>query len=74
GYQVNDKNLGMLGKITEVYIMPGQEMLAMAWKEKEVLIPVNEHILLKADHKKKILQVDLPEGLLDLYMDDQEEE
>jgi 16S rRNA processing protein RimM len=74
GYQVDDKNLGKLGKITEVYIMPGQELLAMDWKEKEVLIPVSDTILLKADHKKKILQVDLPEGLLELYLDDHEEE
>jgi 16S rRNA processing protein RimM len=74
GYQVNDKSLGQLGKISEVYIMPGQELLGMNWKEKEVLIPVSDAILLKADHKKKILQVDLPEGLVDLYMDDQEEE
>jgi 16S rRNA processing protein RimM len=72
GYQVNDKNMGKLGKISEVYIMPGQELLAMDWKEKEVLIPVSESILLKADHKKKILQVDLPEGLIELYTDEEE--
>ncbi|MFL5730587.1 MAG: ribosome maturation factor RimM [Cytophagaceae bacterium] len=74
GYQVDDKNLGRLGKISEVYTMPGQEVLGMDWKEKEVLIPAGETILLKADHKKKILHVDLPEGLLDLYLDNQGEE
>jgi 16S rRNA processing protein RimM len=73
GCKVQDKNKGELGVIREVYEVPGQDLLSMDYMEKEVLIPVNEHIILKVDHKKKILYVDLPEGLVDLYLNEDEE-
>ena len=69
GYIVVDANLGELGKVKEIYNTPGQDLLNMLYKEKEVLIPVNENIILKADHRKKKLHVNLPEGLLDLYLE-----
>jgi len=69
GYIVMDANLGELGKVKEIYNTPGQDLLSMIYKEKEVLIPVNDNIILKADHRKKKLMVNLPEGLLDLYLE-----
>jgi 16S rRNA processing protein RimM len=39
----------------------------MNYQEQEVLIPVIDEIVLKADHTKKQLMVNLPEGLLDIY-------
>ena len=37
-------------------------------KGKEVLIPINESFLKKIDHKKKEVILELPEGLLDVYL------
>lgn len=70
GYLVVDQTLGELGKVKEIYETPGQDLLNMLYKDKEVLIPVNENIILKADHRKKKLLVNLPEGLLDLYLEE----
>jgi len=36
--------------------------------EKEVLIPLNESTIEKIDHKKKEVIVELPEGLLEIYL------
>jgi len=36
--------------------------------KKEVLIPINESFLKKIDHKKKEVIVELPEGLIDVYL------
>ena len=37
-------------------------------KGKDVLIPLHEQTLLKIDRKQKQVHVELPEGLLDVFM------
>lgn len=66
GFKVKDKNLGELGTIQDILERTGQDLLVMQYEDREVLIPVAESIILKADAKKKMLLVDLPEGLLEL--------
>jgi 16S rRNA processing protein RimM len=68
GYTVVDKNLGVLGKITEVMDMPQQIIAQMEYKEKEVLFPINDLTLIKLDRSRKELLVELPEGLLEVYL------
>jgi 16S rRNA processing protein RimM len=69
-YQVVDKNLGELGKVLTVHSMQAQDLMVMEYKGKEVLIPVISEIVLNADKEAKILNVNLPEGLLEVYMED----
>lgn len=66
GFTVKDKNLGELGTVKDILERAGQDLLIMEYEEKEILIPVDPTIILKTDNKKKILSVDLPEGLLEL--------
>jgi 16S rRNA processing protein RimM len=70
GYMVSDKSLGEVGKITEVYEFPNQDLLGVIHQEKEVLIPINDEIIVKVAHELKQMQVDLPAGLLDVYLED----
>ncbi len=70
GYLVSDKSLGEVGKITEVYEFPNQDLLGMIHQGKEVLIPINDNIILQVDHNQRKMEVDLPEGLLDVYLED----
>jgi 16S rRNA processing protein RimM len=37
-------------------------------EKKEVLVPVNESTLLKIDNRKEKIFLELPEGLLDIYL------
>lgn len=67
GYQLEDKELGMIGVIEEVLEMPQQEMAVVTYKDNEVMIPLNEDFILEVLEQKKVLKVELPEGLLDLY-------
>lgn len=69
GYTVHDKALGELGVVEEVIEMPMQVLLKIMYKEKEVLLPLNEQSLVKVDKKGQIVHVDLPEGLMDIYLD-----
>jgi 16S rRNA processing protein RimM len=69
-YQVIDEKLGSLGKITNVYEMPHQDLIAMQYQGKEVLIPITDEIVTGIDNKKKELYVELPDGLLEIYLTD----
>jgi 16S rRNA processing protein RimM len=69
GYQIVDENLGPLGIIKTIYNQPHQDLISMLYKEKEVLIPVSHEHVLTANHDLKQLAVNLPEGLLEIYLD-----
>jgi 16S rRNA processing protein RimM len=57
-----------LGEILELIEQPHQLLCRLEIKEKEVLIPLHEGSLQKVDHRKKEVWVELPEGLLDIYL------
>ncbi len=68
GYSIIE-NKNELGTVLEVLEQPHQILCRIEIDNKEVLIPLNESTLLKVDHKKKDIQVSLPEGLLAIYLD-----
>lgn len=68
GFTVVDKQLGDLGTVTDVYTGGSQDVIAMKYKGVEVLIPVSDDIVGDAVFEKKQLLVNLPEGLLDVYL------
>lgn len=57
-----------LGEILELIEQPHQLLCRLEIKEKEVLIPLHGESLKRVDHKKKLVMVELPEGLLDIYL------
>ena len=67
GYIIINNN-ERLSEILEVIEQPHQLLCRIELNKKEVLIPVNENFLKKIDHKKKEVIVNLPEGLLEVYM------
>ncbi len=70
GYEVKDKNEGDLGKIEAIYSLPNQDLIALLYKGKEVLIPINDSIITRVDRELKELHVVLPDGLLAVYLED----
>jgi len=67
GYSVVDSQKA-LGIIEEVIEQPHQVLVRIFIEGKEVLIPLHENTLLKIDRKRKEVWVNLPEGLLDIYL------
>lgn len=67
GYQVihNGENLG---PVEEVIEQPHQVLLTLHKEGKEVLIPLHEESLLSVHHGRREIVVQLPEGLLDVYL------
>ena len=68
GLMVVDKNHGGIGVIHDVLHLPEQDVLQIFVNTKEVLIPASVFIITELDKKNKILHVNLPHGLLELYL------
>jgi 16S rRNA processing protein RimM len=69
GFTAIDENEGELGKITDVHEYPQQLLAAVTYKNCEVLFPLNEETVKSIDVVKEIVMVDLPDGLLEIYLD-----
>ncbi len=54
-----------IGRIKELMRTGGTEILVVAGAEKEYLIPFAASVCVKVDVENKLIQVNLPEGLLD---------
>ncbi len=79
GYTVTDKQYGDIGIIEEVMDFPQQAIFKIKMKQHEILIPAKDEFIIRIDRNKKHLEVDAPEGLIDLYIslkddDDSEKE
>ena len=68
GFQVIDETEGALGVVENFYELPQQDVLAMRYQDQEVLIPVVDELVSHADMAARQLFVNLPEGLLDIYL------
>ncbi len=64
-----DEDEGELGEIIEIQEFPQQLIATVAYKNQEVLFPLNESIIKSIDVVKGVVLVDLPEGLLDVYLE-----
>lgn len=62
----NDKKL--LGEILEIIEQPHQILCRLEIEGNEVYIPLHENSLKKIDKKSKKIYVEVPEGLLDVYL------
>ena len=67
GFSVFDQRKA-LGKVLEVIEQPMQILLRVDYKGNEIFVPLNESTLVNIDHKKEKITVELPEGLLDIYI------
>ncbi len=70
GFELEDENTGeAYGSVTQVYEGSGQDLIAFEKEGKEVLVPISDEIVKTVDRDKKIIKVNLPDGLLDLYLE-----
>jgi 16S rRNA processing protein RimM len=70
GYTVKDQQEGLLGDVVTIYNLPHQDLIAMHFKDREVLIPLVDDVVLSVNHELKQVEVALPDGLLKIYLED----
>lgn len=65
GFRVEDIHHGCLGIVVDVDDATMNVLFVIENGDEEVLLPAHEEFILDIDRKKKILKVDIPDGLLD---------
>lgn len=73
GFMVVDKYLGPIGEVVDILEYPGQDLIQVYYNNMEVLIPINDDTIHKLDRKSQQLHVEMPDGLLDVYLNNEEE-
>ncbi|SDE79161.1 16S rRNA processing protein RimM [Mucilaginibacter pineti] len=68
GFMAIDETHGELGEILEVNEYPQQLIATVNYQNKEVLFPLNVDIIKGIDIEANEIYIDLPEGLLDVYL------
>jgi len=67
-YLVNDEVYGQIGTIQEVLEYPHQAVLRILFKEKEILIPITDEIIVDVNRETRTIYTRSPEGLIELYL------
>ncbi len=74
GYIVHDESHGELGEIIEVHEYPQQFIAVVPYRFREIMFPLNDEIIKSIDPEEGIVEVSLPEGLISVYLGDDEPE
>lgn len=72
GFNVIDENHGPIGKVKQVLDLTNNPLIEIDYRGFEILIPNREEFILKVDRKRNELYVKAPEGLLEMYLDEEE--
>lgn len=69
GYSIVDNiSKETLGVLESIYESTGQDLISMNCNGTEVLIPIADNIVKSVDRETQVMFVELPEGLLDVYL------
>ena len=68
GFEIEDKRLGVFGKIVSINDTTAQQLFEVLNGEVEMLIPMIDQFLVKIDRENKKVVMDLPEGLVEMYL------
>lgn len=65
GYTVLDDELNELGKVSDFMDIPMNPLLQIDYKDKEILLPINNDTLLDFNEKEKRIVLFVPDGLIE---------
>jgi 16S rRNA processing protein RimM len=68
GFEVEDQRLGVVGKIQSVNDSTAQPLFEVLNGAVEILIPMIDHFLVQIDRENKKVVMNLPEGLIEMYL------
>ncbi len=68
GFNAFDQNQILIGQVNNYYDHSINPVLSIKIERKEVLIPFHPDLITDIDIPNKTISIDLPEGLLDIYL------
>lgn len=68
GFEIEDQRLGVFGKIVSINDTSAQPLFEVINGNVEILVPMIDHFLVKIDRENKKVIMNLPEGLVEMYL------
>lgn len=68
GFEIEDQRLGVFGKIVSINDTSAQPLFEVVNGNVEILVPMIDQFLVKIDRENKKVIMDLPEGLVEMYL------
>ena len=68
GFEIEDQRLGIFGKIVSINDTSAQPLFEVINGNVEILIPMIDQFLVQIDRENKKVIMDLPEGLVEMYL------
>ncbi|WP_296380662.1 ribosome maturation factor RimM [Winogradskyella sp.] len=68
GFTIKDQNYGEVGTLKGINDSTAQSLFEIDRDGIEILIPMNDEFIVKVDRANKTIEVNTPEGLIDLYL------
>ncbi len=68
GFTMKDKTFGEVGKIIAINDSTAQALFEVDRNGTEILIPMNDEFIVKVDREHKFIEVNTPDGLIELYI------
>lgn len=68
GFEIEDQRIGVFGKIVSINDTAAQPLFEVINGEVEILIPMIDEFLVKIDRENKKVIMNLPEGLVEMYL------
>ena len=68
GFEIEDKRVGVFGKIVSINDTTAQPLFEVENGAVQLLIPMIDQFLVKIDRPNKKVLMDLPEGLIEMYL------
>lgn len=69
GFKVIDATHGEVGELVYINDKGAQPMFEIEQGDKEIFIPMIDDFIKKIDRKNKVIHVETPEGLINLYLE-----
>jgi 16S rRNA processing protein RimM len=71
GYAVIDMTYGPIGTLTRIEDNKLNPLMIIQYEDHEILLPLHPDFIEKLDHKRKMVHIQAPEGLIDFYTGDE---
>jgi 16S rRNA processing protein RimM len=68
GFEIEDQRLGVFGKIVSINDTSAQPLFEVVNGNVEILVPMIDQFLVKIDRENKKVVMNLPEGLVEMYL------
>ena len=66
GYRLLDINKKHIGEIVNIINNYQQDLIEVMYIEKKLLIPYVDEMIIQINHDEKVIEMELPDGILDL--------